>query len=73
MMCPVGARSNTPSLTVAPPTVRQPEESSGMMGPTPLHVGTNSDKEERLQLKNKIETLKQDLERYATSFEAGFL
>ena len=37
MMCPVGARSNTPSLRVAPPTVRQPEESSGMMGPTPLH------------------------------------
>ena len=43
------------------------------MGTTPLHVGTNKDKEEELQLKRKIERLKQDLERYATSFEAGFL
>ena len=27
----------------------------------------------KCQLKRKIERLKQDLERYATSFEAGFL
>ena len=36
-------------------------------------MGGDSDKEEKLHLKNKIERLKQDLERYATSFEAVFL
>ena len=34
---------------------------------------TSKNKEEELQLRRKIERLKQDLERYATSFEAGYL
>ena len=38
MLCPVGAGANTPSLIVAPPTVRQSEDSPGKMGTTPLLV-----------------------------------
>ena len=73
MLCPGGTGANTPSLIAAPPTEGQSEDLLGKLGATPLHVGTNKDKEEELQLKRKIERLKQDLERYATSFEAGFL
>ena len=60
-------------MVTTPQTASMPDNPPVKRGASPPKMETNKNQEEEIQLRRKIERLKQDLERYATSFEAGFL
>ena len=73
MLCEAKAKADTPSVVTTPRTASMPEKPPVKRGASPPKRETSKNQEEEIQLRRKIERLKQDLERYATSFEAGFL
>ena len=73
MLCEAKAKADTPSVVTTPRTASMPENPPVKRGASPPKMETSKNQEEEIQLRRKIERLKQDLERYATSFEAGFL
>ena len=69
MLCEARAEADASSV-VTPQAASMPDDSPVKWDISPPKIETTKNREEEIQLRRKIERLKQDLERYATSFEA---